>query len=191
MINSLVVGVPREIKTEEHRVAITPDGVTEMTIRFLDIAPRDPQDRTGDKPYSYTGKVTEAMGGWDLDNDSTKGNEFDFDMSWKFTSATDGSRGETIDYTKYSDKYPEMKAPQWVLDGKYFRYDNWRKIEDFCYVTHDKCFDEMWKNTNWGDCWISFDEDDDECIVEEVDICGGSESWVITNKILLACQESE
>ena len=35
------------------------------------------------------------------------------------------------------------------------------------------------------------DEDDDECVVEDVDICGGSESWVITNKILLACESSE
>ncbi len=145
------------------------DGVTEMTIRLLDIAPRDPADKTGTKPYSYTGKITEAMGGWDLDNDSTKGNEFDFDMSWKFTSAEDGTRGETIDYTKYSDKHPKMKAPQWVLDGKYFRYDNWRKIEDFCYVTHDKCFDEMWK-TNWGTCWIVFDEDDDDQRWERVEL---------------------
>lgn len=32
------------------------------------------------------------------------------------------------------------------------------------------------------------DEDGDECVVEEVDICGGAESWVITNKILLGCQ---
>jgi alanine dehydrogenase len=30
---SLVVGVPREVKTDEHRVAITPDGVFEMTHR--------------------------------------------------------------------------------------------------------------------------------------------------------------
>jgi alanine dehydrogenase len=30
---SLVVGVPREVKTDEHRVAITPDGVVEMTHR--------------------------------------------------------------------------------------------------------------------------------------------------------------
>jgi alanine dehydrogenase len=37
MINSLVVGVPREIKTEEHRVAITPDGVTEMTHRSVPV----------------------------------------------------------------------------------------------------------------------------------------------------------
>ena len=28
---TLTVGVPREIKTDEHRVAITPDGVHEMT----------------------------------------------------------------------------------------------------------------------------------------------------------------
>ena len=32
------------------------------------------------------------------------------------------------------------------------------------------------------------DEDDDECVVEDVDICGGSEQWTITNKILLGCQ---
>ncbi|HEX6900763.1 MAG TPA: hypothetical protein VF789_13640 [Thermoanaerobaculia bacterium] len=32
------------------------------------------------------------------------------------------------------------------------------------------------------------DEDGDECVVEAVDICGGAESWVITNKILLGCQ---
>ena len=34
------------------------------------------------------------------------------------------------------------------------------------------------------------DEDDDECVVEDVDLCGGAESWVITNKILLGCQSS-
>ena len=30
MTTPLVVGVPREVKTDEHRVAITPDGVLEM-----------------------------------------------------------------------------------------------------------------------------------------------------------------
>lgn len=34
------------------------------------------------------------------------------------------------------------------------------------------------------------DEDDDECVVEDVDICGGSEQWTITNRILLGCQEA-
>jgi hypothetical protein len=32
------------------------------------------------------------------------------------------------------------------------------------------------------------DEDGDECVVDDVDICGGAESWTITNKILLGCQ---
>jgi hypothetical protein len=34
------------------------------------------------------------------------------------------------------------------------------------------------------------DEDGDECVVEDVDLCGGSETWTITNKILLGCQEA-
>jgi len=33
------------------------------------------------------------------------------------------------------------------------------------------------------------DEDGDECVVEAVDICGGSEQWTITNQALLACEE--
>lgn len=32
------------------------------------------------------------------------------------------------------------------------------------------------------------DEDGDECVLEEVGLCGDSEEWVIRNKDLLACQ---
>ena len=32
------------------------------------------------------------------------------------------------------------------------------------------------------------DEDGDECVVGSVDICGGSDTWVINSKDLLACQ---
>jgi hypothetical protein len=36
------------------------------------------------------------------------------------------------------------------------------------------------------------DEDGDECVVSEVDICGDSQGWVISNDDLLACEaESE
>ena len=34
---TLTVGIPREVKTEEHRVAITPDGVAEMTHRDVPV----------------------------------------------------------------------------------------------------------------------------------------------------------
>ena len=32
------------------------------------------------------------------------------------------------------------------------------------------------------------DEDGDECLLEDVDLCGDSEEWVITSKDLLACE---
>jgi hypothetical protein len=32
------------------------------------------------------------------------------------------------------------------------------------------------------------DEDDDECIVEEVDVCANSQTWTIDSKSLLKCQ---
>lgn len=32
------------------------------------------------------------------------------------------------------------------------------------------------------------DEDGDECVIEEVDLCADNEEWVIRNKDLLACQ---
>ena len=32
------------------------------------------------------------------------------------------------------------------------------------------------------------DEDGDECIIEDVDICGGGYEWEITNDDLLACE---
>src|SRR4051812_45610656 len=134
-----------------------------MSIRLLDTTHKD-----GDRE-TYSGFANEAMGGIDLDNDSQKGNEFDFDISFKFTSAADGSRGDRIDYRKYHDKHPAIKAPQWVIDDQYFRYDNWRKIDEFIYVPHDKCFDEMW-HTNWGSCWMTFDEDDDDHRWERVEL---------------------
>jgi hypothetical protein len=34
------------------------------------------------------------------------------------------------------------------------------------------------------------DEDGDECVIGEVDVCGRDEAWVITSKDLLACQEA-
>jgi hypothetical protein len=143
------------------------DGCTEMTIRLLDEA--KPTGGTAENSqYAFSGYANEAMGGWDLDNDSTRGNEMDFDMSFRFFSAGDGSNGERIDYRKYKDAH-KMKAPRWVLDGHYFRFDNWRRIDHFSYVPHDKCFDEMW-HTKWGSCWMVFDEDDDDHRWERVEL---------------------
>jgi hypothetical protein len=147
------------------------DGCTEMTIRLLDTIDRPEGAAPDDAPghSKYRGMVNEAYSGIDLDNDSQRGNEFDFDMSIRFASAADGSRGDRIDYTNYHDRHPKMKAPEWAL--QFFRYPNWRKIDEFCYVTHDKCFEEMWNpNLHWGECWMTFDEDDDDHRWERVEL---------------------
>jgi hypothetical protein len=151
------------------------DGVTEMSIRLLETARKT--GGTDDNPrYTFYGYANEAMGGWDLDNDSQKGNEFDFDISFRFFTDVDEKtnlpkdpKTNVIDYRKYSDKH-NMNAPDWVLDGHYFRFDNWRRIDHFVYVTHDKCFDEMWHPKQpWQHCWMVFDEDDDDHRWERVE----------------------
>ena len=145
------------------------DGLTELSIRLLE-SPRRTGGTDENPVYSFEGFVNEAMGGWDLDNDSSKGNEFDFDMSFRFFSDPDGKRGGRIDYRDFRDPHPRMKAPKWVLDGKYFRFDNWRRIDHFVYITHDKCFDAMWnQKEEFGSCWFVFDEDDDDHRWERVE----------------------
>jgi len=59
----LVVGVPREVKTDEHRVAITPDGVLEMQhhgVRVL--VERDAGSASGISDDDYRGAGAEIVG---------------------------------------------------------------------------------------------------------------------------------
>lgn len=144
------------------------DGVSEMSIRILESA-KQIGGSDSNPQYSFEGFANEAMGGWDLDNDSQKGNEFDFDISWRFFSPEDAPKEQLIDYRESRDPHPSMKAPQWVLDGKYFRWDNWRKLDHFVYITHPNCFDAMW-NTDFASCWLVFDEDDDDHRWERVEL---------------------
>jgi hypothetical protein len=137
------------------------DGCTEMAIRLLDTADGGETDK------SYSGKVNDAYVTYDLDNDSQKDNEFDFDMTLRFFNDAQ-HKGDAIDYSHYSDNH-KIRAPQWVLDGHYYRFDNYRRIDDFCYVTHDKAYDEVWKN-KFGQCWFVFDEDDDDHRWERVEM---------------------
>ena len=63
MTTPLVVGVPREVKTDEHRVAITPDGVLEMQhhgVRVL--VERDAGSASGISDDDYRGAGAEIVG---------------------------------------------------------------------------------------------------------------------------------
>lgn len=135
------------------------DGVSEMAMRFCDGKIKNPGgEETG---WKYDGKIEEAFVSYDLDNDSQRGNEMDFDMSMRF------SGGERLDYSRYVHKHPKLKAPQWALP--YFRYTNWRSIDELVYVPHDKCYEEFFK-PKWENAYFTFDEDDDDHRWERVEI---------------------
>lgn len=144
------------------------DGCTEMAMRLLDTTEKA-KEATPELPLeTYRKMDNEAFVTWDLDNDSQRHNEMDYDMTLRFASEADGSKGERLDYSGYHNPH-KMKAPQWVLDAKLFRFDNWRKIDEFIYLSHDKAYDAIWP-VKWAECWLSFDEDDDDHRWERVEL---------------------
>lgn len=145
------------------------DGCTEMAMRLLDTTtPAEVAASTGLPMETYRGKYNEAFVTYDLDNNSQIHNEMDYDMTIRFGSAADGSKGERLDYSQYKNPH-KMRAPQWVLDAKLFRFDNWRKIDEFIYLSHDKAYDAIWP-VKWGECWMTFDEDNDDHRWERVEL---------------------
>jgi hypothetical protein len=156
------------------------DGCTEMTVRIIDTHHATP-DSTPEKPLYYNmKKANEAYVSYDLDNDSGKDNEFDLDMTLRFFT-DDRHPGERMPYSHFADRHPNMPAPKWVLDGGYFRHDNWRRIDHFIYIPHQLCHDQVFAHREkWGACWLVFDEDDDDHRWERVELY-----WPTTNPYAL------
>src|SRR5438093_809979 len=75
------------------------DGVSEMAMRWLDPVPALDKDLT-----KLSGVLSEAVVTFDLDNDSTKGNETDYDMSLR------GAGGPGVPYRSFVHKYPALKG---------------------------------------------------------------------------------
>ena len=75
------------------------DGASEMAIRWLDPVPPLDKDVT-----KLSGVLSEAFATFDIDNDSTKGNETDYDMSLR------GAGGPGIPYRQFMHKYPALKG---------------------------------------------------------------------------------
>ena len=125
------------------------DGLSEMALRFMDIPAIDLKKQY---PVTLTKKVTDVRFSLDLDNDSRPENEFDFDMSLKFT-------GNGFGYGNHVHRYMSLRG---LPDADTFFIDpRWRQMTELIYVDHEKAFDEAFKNSNWSQCWLVFDEDDD------------------------------
>jgi len=132
------------------------DGVSEMAIRWLDPVPPLDKDKT-----NLSGVLTEAFATFDVDNDSTKGNETDYDMSLR------GSGGPGVPYRQYVHKYPALKGNP-KFDGC-FQWNNWRQIDELMYLPHEQSFDEFFK-AKWANMYFVFDEDDDDHRWERVEM---------------------
>ena len=133
------------------------DGVSEMAMRWLDPVPAlDDKGRT-----NLSGILSEAFVTFDLDNDSTQGNETDYDMSLR------GAGGAGIPYREFIHKYPALKGnPR--FDGC-FEWNNWRHIDELIYLPHNKSYDAFF-TAGWATMYFVFDEDDDDHRWERVEM---------------------
>jgi hypothetical protein len=132
------------------------DGASEMAIRWLDPVPPLDKDVT-----RLTGVLSEAFATFDLDNDSTKGNETDYDMSLR------GAGGPGIPYRQFTHKYPALKGNP-KFDGC-FQWNNWRQIDELMYMPHEKSYDAFF-TARWATMYFVFDEDDDDHRWERVEM---------------------
>ena len=132
------------------------DGASEMAIRWLDPVPALDKDVT-----KLSGVLSEAFATFDVDNDSTKGNETDYDMSLR------GAGGPGIPYQSFVHKYPALRGNP-KFDGC-FQWNNWRKIDELLYMPHEKSYDSFF-NARWASIYFVFDEDDDDHRWERVEM---------------------
>jgi hypothetical protein len=131
------------------------DGVTEMAMRWLD----PPQSQPG--KTTLTGRLNEAFVTFDLDNDSGKDNETDYDMTLR------GAGGPGIDYGNMVIPLPGFRG-----DARFdacFQHNNWRHIEEVKYMPHHAGYDAFFSN-RWEQVYLVFDEDDDDHRWERVEI---------------------
>ena len=132
------------------------DGASEMAMRWLDPVPALDKDVT-----KLSGVLSEAFATFDLDNDSTKGNETDYDMSLR------GAGGPGIPYRQFAHKYPALKGNP-KFDGC-FQWNNWRRIDELMYMPHEKSYDSFF-SARWATTYFVFDEDDDDHRWERVEM---------------------
>ena len=132
------------------------DGASEMAIRWLDPVPALDKGVT-----KLAGVINEAFATFDVDNDSTKGNETDYDMSLR------GHGGPGISYRSFVHKYPALKGnPKF---DQCFQWNNWRQIDELMYMPHEKSYDSFF-TAGWATMYFVFDEDDDDHRWERVEM---------------------
>jgi hypothetical protein len=132
------------------------DGLTEMAMRWL-----DPQVPVKDGLAPLSGVLNEAFLTFDVDNDSARGNEIDFDMTLR------GYGGPGVPYTSMLQAYPALRGNP-KFDGC-FQWGNWRQVGELAFMPHDKGYDAFF-TAGWTSMYFVFDEDDDDHRWERVEM---------------------
>lgn len=144
------------------------DGLTESAIRLLD---RPTYGKPGDKYLTnLTGKIDYVTMAYDLDNDNSQGNPFDFDMTITL-------RGGGFDYMDQVHKFRNLRglpaADQYFMDPRI------RQLEEFIYPDHEKAKDLVFNRGKWKEAWLVYDEDDDCERWERVELLDPKEPYTI------------
>ncbi len=147
---------------------IDKDGLTESAIRFLD---RPTYGKPGDKYLTnLTGKIDYVTMAYDLDNDNSQGNPFDFDM-------TITQRGGGFDYTDQVHAFKNLHglpaADQYFMDPRI------RQLDEFIYPEHEKALDLVFNRGKWNESWLVYDEDDDCERWERVELLDPKDPYTI------------
>jgi hypothetical protein len=126
------------------------DGLTEYAIRLLDQPIRGtPEDK---HLMNLTGKISWVSLSYDLDNDNSQGNEFDYDLTISY-------RGEGFDYLDQVHHFPKMRGlPE---SDHLFMDPRVRQLTELIYPDHESAKNLIFHKGNWDEVYFSYDEDDD------------------------------
>ena len=150
---------------------IDKDGLTECAIRLLD---RPTYGKPGDKYLTnLTGKIDYVTMAYDLDNDNSPGNPFDFDMTINF-------RGGGFDYMDQIHPFKNLRGLP--AADKYFLDPRIRQLEEFIYPDHQIARDLVFNRGVWNEAWFSYDEDDDCERWERVELLDPKDPYIIGAK---------
>jgi hypothetical protein len=114
---------------------------------------QSPKAKKGDQYHQQlTGKVTYAAFTYDMDNDNTPANPFDYDLTINF-------RGAGFDYSEQLHTFKKMRglpaADQYFLDPRI------RQLEGFIYADHKVAQKMICEKGVWNQVRFTYDEDDD------------------------------
>jgi hypothetical protein len=156
------------------------DNLTEMAIRLVDTPHFRPaagkqESAEFDKlnpeyDIKFTQNIDYVALTWDIDNDNGQGNDFDYDMSIKFT-------GKGFNYSDQLHKFENMRG---LPEADKLLYDaRWRQNDELIYPDQKVAYNKVFTEGKWNYCWFVFDEDDDCNRWERVEFYEPKDLWKI------------